>query len=101
MSVFTDALPIRPQLPDSLSCLTQLEVCRLESNKLTGPINIQLPRCRVLRLGSNHLSGSLPPSLFSKMTSLEVLALEQNDLSGALDGLGFRSLTRLRCVSSM
>ncbi|WP_420462426.1 Ig-like domain-containing protein [Candidatus Palauibacter sp.] len=63
----------------------------LGSNNLTGPIPPELgniPRLNILHLPSNSLAGPIPPEV-GKLSRLQQLNLESNDLTGSIPpGLG-------------
>eukprot|EP00978_Attheya_sp_CCMP212_P019576 scaffold55089_cov57-Attheya_sp.AAC.3 len=63
-------------LPEVLYSLTNLEVCALASNFLTGTLFSEW-----LELANNLLSGPLPSGM-GELTSLETLMLGNNDFIG-------------------
>jgi hypothetical protein len=75
------------RIPDTFGGLKALQTLNLGSNKLTGPLppgltSGALAQLEMLNVSSNQLSGPLPP--FKRMASLVTLALDGNQFVGAL-----------------
>ncbi|RWR93057.1 putative inactive receptor kinase [Cinnamomum micranthum f. kanehirae] len=71
-------------------------------NQLTGklPSFDSLPSLRVLRVGNNQLSGSIPEELLSSSLQLEELDLSSNGFSGSIQGVNSTSLKVLNLSSN-
>ena len=83
-------------IPGSIGNLENVETLALFGCNLTGPIPEEiahLPRLQDLRLSANHLTGQIPEALAQK--PLRVLALGSNQLTGTLPEFNPTNLTSL------
>ncbi|KAF0936032.1 hypothetical protein E2562_038339 [Oryza meyeriana var. granulata] len=90
---FTGMLPVAPLCRASPS----LALLDLSHNRFTGEVSLALASCsmlKVLKAGTNNLSGILPFELFD-MTSLEHFSFPNNGLEGELDGSHMAKLSNL------
>lgn len=77
------------QFPYFLKMFEKLEILALTNTNLHGTIDnvFNLPSLQLLRIGSNHLNGSLPPSLVQSDT-LSIVDVSFNFLSGKIPNPG-------------
>ncbi|XP_040376299.1 receptor-like protein 2 [Oryza brachyantha] len=91
---FTAQMPVAPLCGGASPSLALLD---LSHNQFTGEVSPALAGCsmlKVLRVGMNNLSGTLPAELF-EATSLEHLSLANNGLQGELGGAHMAKLINL------
>ncbi|XP_059652124.1 leucine-rich repeat receptor protein kinase HPCA1-like isoform X2 [Cornus florida] len=80
-------------IPPSIGNLSNLHLLDLADNKLSGTIPVSdgtipgldmLVQTKHFHFGNNHLSGEIPPQLFSSNMTLIHLLLDSNQLTGSI-----------------
>ncbi|XP_011039499.1 PREDICTED: probable LRR receptor-like serine/threonine-protein kinase At1g53440 isoform X2 [Populus euphratica] len=84
-TIATYSISVSGHVHEWLSKLIYLKKIDLSQNQLRGSIPnlVNLTRLTSLKLGQNHLSGPIPPTL-GKLKALEMLSLSNNMLSGQI-----------------
>ncbi|MCD9645543.1 hypothetical protein HAX54_034541 [Datura stramonium] len=73
------------EIPKEISNLVELEELGLGFNSFSGPLDMaifNISRLRIIELGDNNLSGTLPPNIGSILPNIESLYL--NDLTNLI-----------------
>ncbi|XP_019461388.1 PREDICTED: leucine-rich repeat receptor-like tyrosine-protein kinase PXC3 [Lupinus angustifolius] len=77
-------------IPEDLLSPSKLQVVDFSTNKLSGPLPVNISSSLTrLRLGGNFFTGSIPSGSFPRAKNLTYLELENNHLTGVIPvGLG-------------